>query len=183
MPAPLFNPLGAVAQGVGTAMQQGSQSKPRLVSTPLPSIEDYYKGLEPLLVSGGLGEQKGGVLGGGGQFYYGAAPGKIPEGSLVLRGPDLKYGSVGGKSGHSWQSMPTYQVVPGGMMGGPGMQQGPTLDLGRAGRENVFNTGDLKYAREQGMTRKEIRKAAESQGVRMSAKAKARLYKAKKEKG
>lgn len=56
------------------------------------------------------------------------------------------------------------------------------LDLSRGGKNNTLNLADIKHAKQQGASRSEIRQAVEAQDIRMSAKAKARLYKENKNK-
>lgn len=54
------------------------------------------------------------------------------------------------------------------------------LNLAVGGKADVLNRKDIKDALESGMTKKEIRKEVKEQDIRMSAKAKAQLFKKKK---
>lgn len=182
------------ADSMSGVLKPGKQKQTKMVNAPQPSYEDYMRGLGAAIMGTAPNPKqayenyyKGNVLGGSGQFYYGKAPEKVPQGSLVLRGPDVQYqgySKVGGGSFNA--SMPTYQVIQAAALAPQGAADGrqkPAIDLSRGGKANVLNRADIKYAMEQGATRKEIRQTAEAQGIRMSAKAKARLYKEKKEKG
>lgn len=151
------------------------------------------------------------IIGGTGEFYYGGMPKKIPQGYTLMRGPDVgipgpmikgqSYGST--KETYRLVRLPQPQVRQGQVQGqaeGQPQEQGQPqfrsgvearempkplahLDLNQGGKRNVLNTADIKHAKQQGATRREIRNTVEAQGIRMSAKAKARLYKEKKNKG
>lgn len=192
--------LGLGAAALGSA-SFGSKAKEKMVNTPMPSYKDYLSGYmntmlgdveKPRKAANALLET-GSVLGAKGQFYYGSAPEKTPKGSLVLRGPDISYQTTD-KSGSAHATMPTYQVVNLNKLisqataqstpQAPASTETPqlTLDLTQGGKKNVLNRADIKYAKEQGATGQEIRQAVESQDIRMSARAKARLYKENKDK-
>lgn len=186
--------MGAATLGADSMSGVIKPKKQKMVKTPMPSYEDYLAGYMNTMMGGGPKKGQGSytalmgggpVLGKSGQFYYGKAPEKIPQGSMVLRGPDVNYQTADKWSGSTNKTMPTFQVV---QMAAPVSQGTPTekpqlsLDLTRGGKANVLNRADIKYAKEQGATRKEIRQAVETGDIRMSARAKARLYKENKDK-
>lgn len=55
----------------------------------------------------------------------------------------------------------------------------PRLDLGVGGRGDVLNRRDIRAARESGMSRRDIRQAVKEGDIRMSAKARAQLFRNK----
>lgn len=60
-----------------------------------------------------------------------------------------------------------------------GKKGGSGLNLAAGGSADILNRKDIRAAKESGMTRKEIRQAVKEGDVRVSAKAKAALYKGK----
>lgn len=186
--------LGAAAMGAASLGADSLKNKPpKTVKVPQPSAKDYQLGQMGLIwgdtnkfyssnkemIKAAFGS--GPVIGGTGEFYYGAAPLSVPKGYTALRGPDISVQGRNVNSGSTTNSIETYRLVP--------LQQLPqqqktssSLDLSQGGRDDRLNRADIKHAMKQGMSIKDIRKTAEAEGIRMSAKAKARLYKAKKDK-
>ena len=81
---------------------------------------------------------------------------------------------------------PTTGTSVGGMIGGVASaigdavrSGGPRLDLGVGGSGDVLNRKDIRAARESGMSRRDIRQAVKEGDIRMSAKARAQLFKKK----
>jgi len=182
--------LGAMSEGMSAMSGVIKPKKQKLVKAPQPSAEDYMKGYINLLMGNTKATEeqrvaasfgKEGVLGASGQFYYGQAPTKIPEGSVVVQGPGVQMQGRTVNAGSYNYTMPTYQILQAQGMAPAAPKT--SLYLGRTGSEDVLNRGDIKYAMKQGATRQEIKQAVKERDIKMSAKAKAKLFKNSKKEG
>jgi len=195
--------LGAAALGAASLGARSLGNKPgKMVKVPQPSEKDYQLGRLGLIfgdtskfyssdkdrIKAAFG---GPIIGGSGQFYYGEAPTQVPKGFMALRGPDISTQGQNPLGGSFRSNVETYSLVPLQQLQGQTQPDKaarelpkplPQLDLAQGGKKNVLNRADIKYAQQQGATRKEIRQTVEAQNIRMSAKAKANLYKNKKNK-
>ena len=191
--------LGAAALGAANLGARSLGSKPgKMVKVSQPSREDYMQGYSSMLrgpnkklysederIKAAFGNAP--IIGGTGEFYYGGMPKKIPQGYTLMRGPDVGIPGPMIKGQSYGSTKETYRLVqlptaPQQEQPQPIPQPQLKLDLTQGGKKNVLNSTDIKHAQQQGISRKEIKRAVKSQDIRMSAKAKARLYKDKKKK-
>lgn len=89
------------------------------------------------------------------------------------------------QSSAGYQSRPeasTTSTSGGGLLGAMAnkKENQSSLNLAVGGPSNMLNTKDIKAARQEGMSNKEIRQAVRSEDIQMSARARARLFKDKK---
>lgn len=181
--------LGAAALGAANLGARSLGSKPgKMVRVSQPSHEDYMQGYSSMMSGPNkkLYSEKervkalfGGapIIGGTGEFYYGGMPKKIPQGYTLMRGPDIGIPGPTIKGRSYGSTKETYRLVQLPTAAQQEQPQGQLkLDLTQGGKKNVLNRADIKYAKEQGATRSDIRQAVEAQNMPMSKAAEARLY-------
>jgi hypothetical protein len=147
--------LGGVAmslagKGMRMAGDRPKNKKEKMVKTQLPSLEDYRLGqgqirsftTEP-------------VLGAGGQWLYGKAPSKVPQGMTIARGPDLGVPQRDRNRGSYTTQLETYQLVPAVGLGTTQLPMGP-IGTKEGKSEKYFSRADYRAAREQGYSNREI---------------------------
>lgn len=186
--------LGLGAAGLGASAMRTPGVKQKSASKVNPSAQDYFNSYLSLMF--GVGQPKsdkrqmqaffGGPLKSAtGNFYYNEAPKKVPEGAFVVRGQDISVQQSSVNAGSSTKTIPTYQVVrtqPAEKKPEPAAPE-PQLrmDLSQGGKVDVLNRKDIKHAVAQGASMKEVRQAARTQDLRVSAKAKSMLQKSKQQ--
>jgi len=159
--------LGAASLGAEKASRAARRARKykqekdtRMVKTPMPSKEDYQLGMA--LSKGKDRYLQESVLGASGNFYYGEAPKKIPQGSYLVPGPSIQ-GAVGVRnpqSGYtSSRPISTYQLITPVTTT---QQQAPAerqpINLGAGKSTQFFGGADYKQARAQGYSDKQILK-------------------------
>lgn len=189
--------LGLGAAGLGSAAMRmpgfKKENKSKKVSASQGSAQDYLNSYMAAISNQKLSEKRrvdaffgGPVKSLSGNFYYGEAPKKIPEGAFVVQGQSIGVPGRGPNEGSFTKEIETYQIVrPQAAQPQPAKttQTEPLrLDLSQGGRVDVLNRKDIKHAVAQGATMKEVRQAAKSQDLRVSAKAKSMLQKDKQNK-
>jgi hypothetical protein len=154
--------LGAAAMGVSRAVRKARKYKQeqgtRMVKTPMPSQQDYRLGLAAAQ-SKKPGMQES-VLGASGNFYYGEAPKRIPQGSYLVPGPSIAGfgGYTNPQSGYSTsQPISTYQLItPTATTQQQTQAVRSPINLGAGKSTRFFGGADYKEARAQGYSNKEI---------------------------
>jgi len=173
--------LGLGAAGLGAAAM-GRAGKQKKVSVPQPSAQDYLNSYMATLSNRKLSDkQRAAALFGGpvksvsGNFYYGEAPKKIPEGAFIVQGQTIGLPGANRNVGSYTTPIETYQVIR-----PQSTQQQPTqttqteplrLNLSHGGRVDVLNTKDIQQAVEGGATMQQIRQTARAQDLRVAPKA------------
>lgn len=171
--------LGAAAMGVS---RMGRANKQKKVSTPQPSAQDYLNSYIATISNQKLSDKKraaaffgGPVKSVSGNFYYGEAPKKIPQGAFVVQGQTIGMPAYGRNEGNITKKIETYQVIS-----PQNTQQQPTqttqteplrLNLSHSGRVDVLNPRDIRQAVEGGATLRQVRQTARAQDLRVSPKA------------
>ena len=180
--------LHAAAMGASSLGRKGKQKQ---IKTPQPSSQDYLNSYLTTIGNQKLSDkQRAEALFGGpiksvsGDFYYGGPPKKIPEGAFVVQGQPLTQGARTPNRGYYTREIDTYQVISPQVKEKPRPQEQATqlrLDLSQGGRVDRLNTKDIEHAVAGGASMKDIRQAAKSQDLWMTAKAKSRLEQAPQE--
>lgn len=164
------------------ASGMGRVNKQKKVSAPQPSAQDYLNSYMSAISNQKLPEKKriDAFFGGpfksvSGDFYYGGAPKKIPEGAFVVQGQPVSIQGTNFNAGSYNKQIETYQVIR-----PQGTQQQPTqttqteplrLNLSHGGRVDVLNTKDIQQAVEGGATLQQIRQTAKTQNLQVAPKA------------
>jgi hypothetical protein len=186
--------MGAAAFGADAMMGFDKPKDQKKTKVTQPSAEDYLQGYlglaygktnklyssqdDRIKASFGTGP----VIGAAGNIFYGGQPTEVPKGYTAMRGPDISVKGRGRNEGMTTRNVETYTLLPLQQPQQPQQKKESSIDLTQGGRGNRLNTKDINYAMEQGKSLKDIRQTVKSEGTRMSAKAKAQLFKNKKNK-
>jgi hypothetical protein len=167
--------LGAAAMG---AAGMGTAGKQKRVSVPQPSAQDYLKSYMATMSNQKLSDKRradamfgGPVKSVSGNFYYGEAPKKIPEGAFIVQGQTIGLPGTNRNVGSYTTPIETYQIIRQQRTQQPAeTTQTPQLrlNLAQGGRVDVLNTKDIQHAIEGGATLQQVRQTARAQNLQVA---------------